>query len=201
MKRFRRGLVVIVAIAAPLACGDDTTTDPPKTPRFGESSVEEIVAAMSLDEKVEQMHGASLATVNDLWETPVNDRFGIPGFRMTDGPRGVRAGKSTAFPVAAARAATWDPELEREVGRAIGREASAKGADVLLAPTVNILRHPAWGRAQETYGEDTMLMGAMGTAFVQGAQESVLACVKHFAANSIEDTRYDVDVTIDERSL
>ncbi len=186
----------------PLACGDDTTPSPAaKTPRFGESTTEELVAAMTLEEKVEQMHGASLAAVNELWETPSNDRLGIPGFRMTDGPRGVRAGKSTAFPVAAARAATWDPELEREVGRAIGREASAKGADVLLAPTVNILRHPAWGRAQETYGEDTMLMGAMGTAFTLGAQESVLACVKHFAANSIEDTRFDVDVSIDERSL
>ncbi|MFO0554734.1 MAG: glycoside hydrolase family 3 C-terminal domain-containing protein [Polyangiaceae bacterium] len=183
------------------ACGDDTTFTPPATPHFGESTTDELLAAMTLEEKVDQMHGASFAPVNDLYETPKNERLGIPGLRMVDGPRGVRAGHATAFPVAAARAATWDPELERRVGAAIGEEASAKGATVLLAPTINVLRHPAWGRAQETYGEDSTLIGDMGTAFVMGAEEHVLACAKHFAANSIEDTRFDVNVTIDERAL
>jgi beta-glucosidase len=156
---------------------------------------------MTLEEKVDQMHGSSLAAVDDLFLTPDNARLGIPGFRMVDGPRGVRAGRATAFPVAMARGASFDPELERRVGRAIGREAAARGANVILAPTINILRHPAWGRAQETYGEDTTHIGAMGVAFIEGAQEHVLASAKHFACNSIEDTRFDVDVTIDERTL
>ena len=72
---------------------------------------------------------------------------------------------------------------------------------MLLAPTINILRHPRWGRAQETYGEDTFHLGRMGVGFVRGAQQHVIASAKHFAANSIEDTRFVVDVTVDERSL
>ena len=76
------------------------------------------------------------------------------------------------------------------------------GADVLLAPTMNILRHPRWGRAQETYGEDTHHIGEMASAFVVGVQsQGVLASAKHLAANSIEDTRHVVDVQMDERTL
>ena len=143
-----------------------------------------------------------MATVGEgLWSTVPNERLAIPALKMVDGPRGVRAGSATAFPVGMARGATWDPALERRVGEAIGREAAAKGASVILAPTINILRHPAWGRAQETYGEDTVHIGELGVAFIEGAQEHVLASVKHFAANSIEDTRFEVDVAIDERSL
>lgn len=182
------------------ACGDDTTT-PPAAPRFGLSTPEQLAAAMTLEEKVDQMHGASVVPVEDLYLTPDNERLAVPGFRMVDGPRGVRAGKATAFPVAAARGASFDPELERRIGEAIGREAKAKGANVLLAPTMNVLRHPAWGRAQETYGEDTVHIGAMALAFVEGAQQHVLASAKHFACNSIEDTRFDVNVTVDERTL
>ncbi len=84
----------------------------------------------------------------------------------------------------------------------MAREARAVGAGVLLAPTVNILRHPRWGRAQETYGEDPFHMGELGAAFVEGVQSrDVVACAKHFAANSIEDTRFEVDVQVDERAL
>src|SRR5439155_109857 len=84
---------------------------------------------------------------------------------------------------------------------AIGAETRAKGGSMILAPVVNILRHPRWGRAQETYGEDTVHLGRMGVAFVRGAQRHVIANPKHYALNSIEDTRFTVDVTVDERSL
>ena len=83
----------------------------------------------------------------------------------------------------------------------MGRELRAIGGNVLLAPTINNLRHPSWGRAQETYGEDVHLLSRMGVAFVQGVQLYVLANPKHYAANSIEDTRFSVDVTVDERTL
>jgi beta-glucosidase len=128
-------------------------------------------------------------------------RLGIPGIRFSDGPRGVVMGRSTAFPVTMARAATWDPELEELVGRAMGVEGRAQGANYSGAVCVNLLRHPAWGRAQECYGEDPVLIGAMGAALTRGLREHVMACVKHFALNSIENSRFRVNVTVDEHAL
>ena len=110
-----------------------------------------------------------------------NDRLGIPGLAFTDGPRGVVIANATCFPVAMARAATFDPDLESEIGRVIGLEARAAGATYFGGVCVNLLRHPAWGRAQETYGEDPYLLGEMGAALTAGVQEHVMACVKHFA--------------------
>jgi beta-glucosidase len=128
-------------------------------------------------------------------------RLGVPGVRFTDGPRGVVIEGATAFPVSIARAAAWDPELEHEVGVAMGLEARAKGANYSGAVCINLLRHPAWGRAQESYGEDPVLTGRMGVAITQGLQENVMACVKHFALNSMENARFRVDVTVDDHAL
>ena len=89
-------------------------------------------------------------------------RLGLPGIRFTDGPRGIVMGRSTCFPVAMARGATWDPALEEEIGRAIGAEGRAQGANLFAGVCVNLLRHPAWGRAQETYGEDPVVAGELG---------------------------------------
>ncbi len=168
-----------------------------------ERRVGDLLARMTLEEKIEQMHGAGPKAARGLWPTPDNERLGIPGFRMVDGPRGVHAatGNATAFPVAIARAAAWDPALEERVGEAIGAEVRAKGGSVLLAPVLNVLRHPRWGRSQETYGEDPFLVGSLGVAFIRGAQRHVVASAKHFAAYSIENTRFRVDVQVDERTL
>jgi glycosyl hydrolase family 3 len=165
-----------------------------------DARIEALLAQMTLAEKIAQMHGSTFSTG---WRTPGVPALGVPGLGMLDGPRGVSAGAghATAFPVGMARGATWDPALEERVGDAIGEEARAKTSSVLLAPTINILRHPRGGRAQETYGEDTFHLGRMATAFVRGAQRHVIANPKHFAANSIEDTRFAVDVSVDERSL
>jgi len=124
------------------------------------------------------------------------DRLGIPGIRFADGPRGCVLGRSTSFPVSMARGATWDVELEREIGRAIGAEIRAQGGNYFAGVCINLLRHPAWGRAQETYGEDPVLLGAMGEALLRGAQEHVMGCVKHFALNSMENARFTVDVSV-----
>lgn len=129
------------------------------------------------------------------------ERVGVPGLRFTDGPRGVVMGHSTAFPVSIARGATWDPSLEEEVGEAIGAEARAQGANFFGGVCINLPRHPAWGRIQETYGEDPILLGEMGAALVRGTQRHVMACVKHFALNSMENARFAVDVTCDEATL
>jgi len=129
------------------------------------------------------------------------ERLGIPGIRFTDGPRGVVMNHSTCFPVAIARGATWDPELETEIGEAIGAEARAQGANLFAGVCVNLLRHPGWGRAQETFGDDPVLLGAMGAALVTGVQRHVMACVKHFALNSIENARFRIDVRVSDADL
>jgi beta-glucosidase len=128
-------------------------------------------------------------------------RVGIPGVRFTDGPRGVIIGKSTAFPVSMARGATWDVALEERVGVAIGREARAQAANFFGGVCINLPRHPAWGRSQETYGEDPILLGEMGAALARGAQSNVMTCVKHFALNSMENARFKVDVKVDDAAL
>jgi beta-glucosidase len=129
------------------------------------------------------------------------ERLGIPGFAFSDGPRGVVIGPATCFPVSMARGATWDLDLEERIGEAIGRELRAVGADLFGGVCVNVLRHPAWGRAQETYGEDPFHVGEFGAALVRGVQRHAMACVKHFACNSMENSRFKVDVTVDEAAL
>ncbi|HVN51371.1 MAG TPA: glycoside hydrolase family 3 N-terminal domain-containing protein [Acidimicrobiales bacterium] len=129
------------------------------------------------------------------------ERIGLPGVAFSDGPRGAVIGNATCFPVSVARGATWDPSLEERVGEAIGRELRASGATLTGAVCVNVLRHPAWGRAQETYGEDPHHVGELGAAFTRGLQRHVLACVKHFACNSMENARFSVDVEVDEVAL
>jgi beta-glucosidase len=129
------------------------------------------------------------------------DRLGLPGFAFSDGPRGVVIDRATCFPVSMARGATWDLDLEQRIGEAIGRELRAVGADLFGGVCVNVLRHPAWGRAQETYGEDPHHVGEMGAALARGVQRHAMACVKHFACNSMENARFQVDITVDEVSL
>jgi beta-glucosidase len=166
-----------------------------------EARIDAILGRLDLDAKVDLVAGTGLG--GGAWRAGGLPDEGIPPLACVDGPRGVTkfAGKATAFPVAMARGATFDPELERRVGAAIAREVRAQGANLLLAPTMNVLRHPRWGRAQETYGEDPLHIGDLAVAFVEGAQAHVPVVAKHYAVNSIEDTRLEVDVTVDERTL
>ncbi|HSL75208.1 MAG TPA: glycoside hydrolase family 3 N-terminal domain-containing protein [Ilumatobacteraceae bacterium] len=135
------------------------------------------------------------------WPAAVVERLGVPGIHFADGPRGCVVGDATAFPVSMARGASFDPDLEERIGQAIGAELRASGATFTGAVCMNLLRHPAWGRAQETYGEDPHHVGVMATAFTRGLQRHVMACMKHFALNSMENARFSVDVTVDERAL
>lgn len=132
----------------------------------------------------------------------VNERLGIEGVQFIDGPRGiVLKGGATTFPVSMARGATFDPELEERIGDAIGKELRSHGGNLFGGVCINLLRHPAWGRAQETYGEDPYHLGVMGSALVRGVEQHGMACVKHFAANSMENARFQVDVTLRPRVL
>jgi beta-glucosidase len=129
------------------------------------------------------------------------ERVGFPGIRFSDGPRGAVVGNATAFPVPMARGATWDLDLEERIGDAIGRELRAIGANLTGAVCINLLRHPAWGRAQETYGEDPHHVGEFGAALTRGLQRHVMACMKHFACNSMENARFSVDIQCDDVAL
>lgn len=135
------------------------------------------------------------------WPAARVPRLGIPGIAFSDGPRGVVIDHATCFPVPMARGATWDAELEERIGETIGIELRAVGATLFGGVCVNLLRHPGWGRAQETYGEDPLLVGEMGAALTRGVQRHAMACVKHFACNSIENARFQVDVQVDDRVL
>jgi beta-glucosidase len=148
-----------------------------------------------------EIRGWQPAPIEGLYYAGGDKDAGIPSYAMVDGPRGARVGNATAFPVAIARAASFDVALERRVGIAIGLEVAAHGGNVLLAPTMNLLRHPGWGRAQETYSEDSFHTGAMAVAFVSGAQNHVLASPKHFAANNLENTRFEMSANADARTL
>ncbi len=161
--------------------------------------VADLMGRLTLEEKVTLLAGAS------AFALPAIERLGIPSLRMTDGPTGVRSIKgvpATVFPVGAAIAATWNPDTTREVAAAIAREARALGDHVVLAPTINMMRIPTWGRNFETYSEDPFLAGVLGVAFVNGLQgEGIGASLKHYAANNQELERFRVDARVDERTL
>ena len=164
--------------------------------------IEALLAALTLEEKAALVGGA------DLWHTVAVPRLGIGTLRVTDGPNGARGtafrGGSTSacFPCGAALGATWSPRVVERVGAALAEEALAKGARVLLAPTVNIQRSPLGGRTFECYAEDPALSARLAVAFVGGLQaRGVGACVKHFAGNDVEWERLRASAEIDERAL
>ena len=128
-------------------------------------------------------------------------RVGLPGLRFSDGPRGVVMGNSTAFPVSMARGATWNVDLEERIGTAIGAEMRAQGGNLFAGVCINLPRHPAWGRVQETYSEDPLVLGEMGAALTRGVRRHGMAVAKHFALNSMENARFSVDVTVDDAAL
>lgn len=172
----------------------------------------QVVASMTDDEKLRCLSGDGpfWAGVGDMADGGYHrstfpaarvPRLGLGGFAFSDGPRGVVVGRATCFPASMARGASWDVELEERVGDAIGRELRATGATLFGGVCVNVLRHPAWGRAQETYGEDPHHVGEMGAALTRGVQRHAMACVKHFACNSMENSRFRVDVVADEVAL
>jgi beta-glucosidase len=173
---------------------------------------EELFGHLTQDEKIKMMSGdlpfwTGMADMmgggyaDHPWIAGAVPRLGIPGVRFADGPRGVIMDGGTTFPVSMGRGATFDPELEERVGDVIGRELRAMGGNFFGGVCINLLRHPAWGRAQETYGEDPVHLGEFGAALVRGVQRHVMACAKHYALNSMENARFSVDVTIAPRPL
>ncbi len=175
-------------------------------------AVDAIIASATLAEKVGMMSGQGFfkAYTEDggVWGgRPYRagsgiERLGLAPLYFSDGPRGVSRGNSTCFPCSMARGATFDTDLEYRIGQVMGIEIRAQDCTLSGAVCMNLLRHPAWGRAQETYGEDSWHIGVMGAALGTGVQvHNVIATVKHFALNSMENARFFVDVRVDERTL
>ncbi|MDH4406195.1 MAG: glycoside hydrolase family 3 C-terminal domain-containing protein [Cyanobium sp. D14.bin.5] len=190
------------------------TAQPETDQQSIERRVQELLAQLSVAEKLALLEGntdfwpgmvdiaSRDASHLHPWPAGVLPRLGLAGLQFVDGPRGVvLQGGATTFPAPIARGACWDVDLEERIGVAMAREARSFGANWLAAVCVNLLRHPGWGRAQETYGEDPVLLGCLGAAMTRGIQRHAVACVKHFALNSIDSSRFLVDVQVSERVL
>ncbi len=149
-----------------------------------------------------------LLTGADSWSTQGAEALGLRPMITSDGPAGVRGvvlderHPSSSLPCPSALGATWDPELVRELAAALGAEARGKGVDILLAPTINLMRTPLGGRGFECFSEDPVLTARLGVAFVRGVQSAgVAATVKHFVGNDSETQRWTYDARIAERVL
>jgi len=216
-------------VITPVACPDPSITlklayTPGYTPDPSVlARVDMAIGSMTLSEKVLQMQGTKYGNpfslqFNDIQRS--QDTRTIRGFRYRDASRGVNLGEdqagkrpnadivngeyvgfSTVFPVSMARGAAFDLDLEYAIGEAIGDEMQAAKETLLLAPCMNLLRHPYWGRAQETYGEDPFHMGRLATAMTVGVQKHIAANAKHFMAYDIENKRNTNNSEMDEQTL
>ncbi|ANU47952.1 glycosyl hydrolase [Enterocloster clostridioformis] len=170
-----------------------------------------IVDSLTLEERVSLMSGSmTFEEVRGAIKKKTREHYnhfpypaggipekGIPAVLFCDGPRGVVCGngKSTCFPVSMLRGASFDTDLEEEIGEVMAEEVLAYGGNLSAGVCINLPYNPGWGRSQETYGEDSFHLGEMGTALVRGIQKKgVIACVKHFAFNQMENARFKVNV-------
>ena len=208
----RRGVVLIAGIATTVAALlTPATAAAPTASGTPEQRAAALVARMTLDEKIAMVHGDAFPTGGTYaGHVPGIPRLGIPDLYLADGPNGVGNGSTgvTQFPAAITTAASWDRGLAGQFGTALGAEQRGKGHNVALAPTINILRTPLWGREAETYTEDPYLNAQTAVAEVRGIQsQHVIATPKHFVANNQETGRLpsaagpSVDELIGERAL
>lgn len=165
--------------------------------------VQALIGQLTVSEK------ADLITGQGVWTSRAIERLGIPQITVTDGPNGARGGglfatgtETACIPAGSVLGATWDAPLIEQLGELLGDESVAKGANVLLAPTINLHRNPLGGRNFECYSEDPLLTGRLAAAFIRGVQsKGVGTTAKHFVGNDSEFERNTIDVRVDERTL
>ena len=203
MKKSARVYSIAIALCLSLIAIAPTIGHPAPPPQGDiDQRVEKILSQMTLEEKLEYVSGLEGPKGANMYIRPI-DRLGLPGFKMSDGPIGVRTwGPSMEYPAGIAMAATWDTAAEYRDGVEMGKDARARGVDFILGPGVNIYRAPMCGRNFEYFGEDPFLASRMAVAVIEGIQsEGVSATVKHFMANNQEYDRHNVSSDIDERTM
>jgi beta-glucosidase len=206
MRNLRALALGALLLAAPTAHAQPADRPWMNTSLPAKRRAEFLVHAMTLDEKILQIH--MLDVREHPREVAAIPRLRIPPFRITNGPVGAGPGDTrqtqpaTAMPSAIALAAAWDPQLAGKYGALVAREVIDHGDDLLEGPGVNIARIPQNGRNFEYFGEDPYLAGRLAVAEIRAIQnEGVIAEVKHFAANSQEKDRKTINEIIDERTL
>ena len=203
MKRLIARLTVAVLVAG--FCGIGVAqTQVPTAQDYARARA--IVAKMTLDEKITELHG--IHTAEHYRYVPGIPRLGIPAFPMTNGPAGAGPGgaspqlRATALPAPIAVAASWDPAVAHRYGVIAGEETRDLASDLLEGPDMNIIRVPQNGRTFESYSEDPYLDGRIAVAMIEGIQSTgVMANAKHYVANNQETNRFHIDETVDERAL
>ncbi|MER6302521.1 glycoside hydrolase family 3 C-terminal domain-containing protein [Kitasatospora sp. NPDC001539] len=191
-------------LAAATGAGSAEAAPLPQANSSQEQRIESLLAQLTTDEKVTLLRGLDAPDgVHSVGYVRGVPRLGIPPLLLSDGPAGIRDGQpATALPAPVALAAAFDPRLAAGYGDVLGREARARGYQVLYGPMVNIVRIPQGGRNFETLGEDPFLAGQLAAAEVRGIQaQNVAAQVKHYAANNQEDNRQSYSSDVDERTL
>ena len=212
MKSFK-SLYLIAFASSILVVG--CSSDSPKTKTSSklmenEARVNDIISQMTLEEKVEMLHGKHMFTSAGV------ERLGIADMAYADGPFGIReelepnswnplgltTDSATFFPTGSALAATWSEEISYEYGVGMAREARLRGKDMLLGPAMNIQRFPTGGRTYEYFSEDPILSAALSVGYTKGVQDNgVAVCLKHYALNSQENNRGRVDVIVSPRTM
>ena len=216
----KKSILSVVAALLFVGCSN-------QTPVLNTINQEEVMAKMSLEDKAHFVIGTGMAgfSGNDAvigatrnlvpgaaGTTYPLDSLGIPAIVLADGPAGLRIDATregdtatyycTHFPIGTLLASTWNTQLIEEVGQAIGEEVKEYGADVLLAPALNIMRNPLCGRNFEYYSEDPVVAGKTASAYITGVQKNdVGTSIKHFAANNQETNRMNNDARISQRAL
>src|SRR4051812_24265329 len=190
-------------------CGDTPVGDLYAVDPKDFQEAQRLLFQMTIDQKVVQLTGLPAPDYNDsnrfedIQRSQDDPELGLAGYQWRDGPHGLNLesgqgrGKlvnySTSFPTSVVQGATWDVDLAYRVGEAMGDETVAAHNNVLLAPCMNALRNPLWGRAQETFGEDNWHLGRMASELTRGLQTYVTGCAKHWLANNIEINRFSIN--------